>query len=558
MIGGHRTAVVALLGICVAVWCIVPAQMPAQSRPVDVIAVQGSGPISPEPPLAEGVVPGAPGAPGSRGTTAIVDPPVPVVSIRVRVPATATAGQELTYHIYVDNTTQATAHHVEVRASVPTFARVVSVSPKAEPVEEREPKDPTKKEMEYRWPLGTLEARGSKEITLTVVPDGTGEVRTTARVSYEHGQTVITHLNKPLLHLRISGPKEGTVNSTLKYVLDIVNDGSAVAENVVVTNPLEDGLKYASSTPNANGENPLRWEFPSLAPAQKQRIEYDVIPTKVGSFVLGPKIIAKGDFSDSKMVTVKVGQPKLAVTMTGPKLEVPGHPFTYTIAVKNNGDIAAANVEISNGIPQNFHPDTRAPLIEFLSATNNGRYERPDVRWRLGTLPPGESRDVQLTVRANQFGRYVNRANVRSDQTLLREAMTIIVDPNKPLTLNVERAKEVLQVGGDVLYTVRVINSGNNPLDGVALKLDANNTVQFLDPRGATNGRLDLKVPSVQFETLPSPIPPGEIREFSVLVRPSQAGEVKFLASVAATTQLPNGVKQEDTAKIVVAPPPPP
>ena len=136
--------------------------------------------------------------------------------------------------------------------------------------------------------------------------------------------------------------------------------------------------------------------------------------------------------------------------------------------------------------------------------------------------------------------------------------MTIIVDPNKHLTLNVERAKEVLQVGSDVLYTVRVINSGNNPLDGVSLKLDANNTVQFLDPRGATNGRLDLKVPSVQFETLPSPIPPGEIREFSVLVRPSQAGEVKFLASVAATTQLPNGVKQEDTAKIVVTPPSPP
>src|SRR5262249_31502322 len=102
MSGGHRIAVGALLSVCVAAWVVVPGRMAAQSRSVEVKAAQSPGPVPPEPPLAEGP-PLAPGGRGGVSEGGVVDPPTPVVAIRVRVPASGTAGQELTYHIIVEN-----------------------------------------------------------------------------------------------------------------------------------------------------------------------------------------------------------------------------------------------------------------------------------------------------------------------------------------------------------------------------------------------------------------------------------------------------------------------
>src|SRR5262245_3928373 len=96
----------------------------AGSRPVPARTAQGTAPASPEPPLADpslGSAPVSPPAPKpaidpqSLGSPCPADPPTPVVSIRVRVPAIASAGQELEYRLCVENASRAAAHHVTVR-----------------------------------------------------------------------------------------------------------------------------------------------------------------------------------------------------------------------------------------------------------------------------------------------------------------------------------------------------------------------------------------------------------------------------------------------------------
>jgi uncharacterized repeat protein (TIGR01451 family) len=517
MIRGHRTAGLALLGVCAAAWIIVPGRMAAQPRPIGVQTVQPGQPMTPEPPISEGYASGAP-----SGGSSVVDPPVPVVTVRVRVPASVTAGQELTYRILVENTSNAAAHRVRVRASQPTHASLVSVKP------EPEKKEADPKETELTWSFGTLAARGSKEITLVVKSDGSGEVQTTARVSFEHGQTVITRLNQPSLRIRKIGPTEAILDSPIKFALEIVNDGAAAAEEVEVTDTLPEGLQFSDSKPPTPGNNPLRWTFATLPSGKTERIEYTVIPKKLGELRNSARVAAKGNISETAQATVVVGQPKLSISTTGPALGVPGQSLAYTITVTNTGNVTAPNVVILDRIPQERAPQNQSPVVEFLSAARGGRYEQGAVRWPLGNLPAGASRSVQLTLRVNQFGKLRNVAEVQAEQTLPEkaEALTFIVNPNNRITLDIDKPQTPLEAGGEAVYTVRVINSANAPIDGVALTVSATENLSLVKAV-PTNGIADKD--KIQFGSLTT-IPPGQIREYAITVRALQQGEATFQA----------------------------
>ena len=376
MSGGHRIAVGALLSVCVAAWIIVPGRMAAQSRPIAVKTVQDLGSISPEPPLVEG----SPLAPGGRGVSegGVVDPPVPAVAIRVRVPASAAAGQELTYRIFVDNISKATAHRVAVRASLPTNAKIVRVTP-----------EPDQKEPELHWTFGTLEARAAKEITVVVVPDGSGEVRLLARVSFEHGQSVVTHLNQPELRFTKTGPAQARLGDNLKYQLEVTNTGSADATEVVVTDELPEGLLFLQGTPTERGNKPLLWELGTIRPGQTQRIVYEVTAEKRGVLTNSAVATARGNLRQTASHSATVGEAKLSLVKTGPAQRLVNRPAVYYITVSNSGNVPATNVVVSDGLPQG---------ITLVSASGGGQQSGNEVRWSLGTLAAGGRKTVQVAL----------------------------------------------------------------------------------------------------------------------------------------------------------------
>ena len=123
-----------------------------------------------------------------EGTYCPVDPPTPVVSIRVRAPASGSEGKEIEYRVIVENCSQADAHHVTVRDPLPANAKFVRASP-----------EPHVVGPELVWQLGTLEAGACKEITLVLATVGPGDVKNCARVQFEHGQCVVTKMAHPEL-----------------------------------------------------------------------------------------------------------------------------------------------------------------------------------------------------------------------------------------------------------------------------------------------------------------------------------------------------------------------
>ena len=110
-----------------------------------------------------------------------------------------------------------------------------------------------------------------------------------------------------------------------------------------------------------------------------------------------------------------VTTPELEITKTVDKASVKkGNTLNYTITVKNNGSTDAANVKVSDTLPEELGTNiSNSNPGEYNSKVENGR---ATITWNLGTIGAGESRTVTFTATAIETGKIENHASVTSDE----------------------------------------------------------------------------------------------------------------------------------------------
>jgi uncharacterized repeat protein (TIGR01451 family) len=474
-----------------------------------------------EPPLA-----GAP-APGSD----VNEPPTPVVSIQVRVPAVGAAGQELEYRLIVENRSRAAAHHVLVRDKVPDNATFVKATP--------EPKD---REPELRWDLGTMAAGARKEIILVVKPTGAGDVENTARVMFEHGQRVKTTLAKPQLRLRETGPAQAAVGELLKFQLEVTNVGSVEAADVLLTDTLPDGLAFSDSQPTTPGNNPLTWKLGAIAPGQTRRVTYQAIAEKAGSWSTQARATAQAGAAPADAAsTVAVGEAKLSVLKTGPARRIVNRPATYQITVSNPGTIALTGVRVLDKIPAD---------ITFVSATSGGQRVADQVQWDLGTIPAGGRKVVQMVVRSGKAGELTNVAEVRADHDQqARDSVLTTFENPKTLALEVEKNVDPVEQGREAVYTIRALNPTSRPATNLVLTITVPEELRIVDARGPTQS--ETKQQKVIFAAVPV-LGAGQETAYTLRVQATNPGAARIKAELTSDS-LPQGttITQEENVTIL-------
>ena len=301
----------------------------------------------------------------------------------------------------MDNVSQAAAHHVLLRVPLPAGTRFTKANP-----------EPSAREPELQWSLGSLQPGARREVTLVLVPTGDGEIRCCARIQFEHGQCVRMRLAKSDLRVRLDGPAQAVRYDHLTYRVEITNAGAVPADDVVLADTLPEGLEYSNSTPSTSGDNPLTWKLGTVGPGQTKRVEYVVIAKGAGALTSKAVATAAGGQRQEASSTVTVGEAKLSATKTGPKRRLINRPAAYQITVRNDGTTPITGLQVLDEIPSD---------LAFVSATDGGRLEVNRVRWLLGTLAPGTSRAVQLVVQARKAGEFINRAAVSADRGLQRD-----------------------------------------------------------------------------------------------------------------------------------------
>lgn len=439
-------------------------------------------PPSPTPLPPEQGEQGAPFVPGMPFPAAEpMEPPVPMVRLRVRAPARIEPDKEIEYRLTVENVSSADAHHVLVRDRLPQGVdKHVRAEP--EPTKQTTAKD---KPTDLLWELGTLKAGQRKEIVLAIKPKGTEDVQNRAYVQYEHGQKVTTHIAKPGVRVKITAPAQAILYESISLRIEVANTETVPLRNVVLTQELPADLEFVKGQPEPNGDKALTWKLGDLAPQQTRRIDCELISKKQGKLSTKAKVTADGGASATDTAAVLVGAPKLQISISGPQRRLVKRPLPYHITVRNLGTMPVTNVQVSDELPR----AQSGPSVEFVSASPGGRLERGFVHWSLGSLSPGEQRSLFVVVRAPMPAWCWNDATVRADNNRLEKARSepTRIDSASTPVVEIDKERDSLEVGQKTRYTIRLFNPGKNFL-GPSLLVTVPNEMSILSQLGPTSG----------------------------------------------------------------------
>jgi uncharacterized repeat protein (TIGR01451 family) len=432
------------------------------------------------------------------------------------------AGQELEYRIGVENCSSAPAHHVLVRNPLPANARFVRADP-----------PPQSTQPELAWQLGTLPSGAKREIVLVLSPSGTGEVNNCARVQFEHGECVTTKVLKPSVSLQKSGPTEAVLNDSLAYKLTVTNTGSAAATDVLLTDTLPPGLEY-----DGGKRKSLTWEVGTLAPDQSQTVEYQVVAKAPGRLANKAVVTAAGGLREEVASSVTIGEPKLGLSKIGPKQRYLNTPATYQITVSNPGTAPLTGVAITDPVPAQ---------TAFVSASQGGQFLDSHVQWLIGNLAPGESRTVEVVLRALSVGRICNRTTATADRGLVKQTEVCTDFVGMPaLSLEVGDTVDPVEVGGTTSYNIAVRNPGTNPATKVQVVATVPEQMAVTHAAGAADHRQDGRKIVYDALTLPAR---GEAR-YRIDVKALKAGDVRFKVELTADQLTAGPVLQEESTTI--------
>ncbi len=466
----HTTGLALGILACWLAWPAAHADVRAQAKQAPVRTTQGQ-PAAPEPPVASPSVEPMPvespdavapapqvfvGPPPALVVpTCPEDPPVPVVAIRVRVAACSAPLQEIEYHICVQNTSAAPAHHVLVRNPLPANARFVRASP-----------EPHSTKPELQWRLGTVAPGACRDLTLVLAPTDECDVKNCARVQFEHGQCVTTRIarsvplpvvpgaelppgavpgappaSKPWeapapgakeepvppkgatkLTLNVDGPKQQYANLTAKYQLTVHNTGTAAATRVLVTNPIPMGMTLVSASAGSRlHAGQVAWFLGDLKAGEVRTVQ--IVLRAKGPGKLCNRATALGDGglkAEAELCTRFEGVSAVGVEVTDSRDPLPvGQETTYTVVVVNQGSAPVTNVQVKAVIPPGLTlvgatgPSDPPPKDRLPEATAEGQ---PLPFAPLKTLAPGKEARYQLTVRALRAGDLRFRVEITADQ----------------------------------------------------------------------------------------------------------------------------------------------
>ncbi|HUY31892.1 MAG TPA: hypothetical protein VMV69_03865 [Pirellulales bacterium] len=277
--------------------------------------------------------------------------------------------------------------------------------------------------------------------------------------------------------------------------------------------------------------------FPARPPSKKQRASQRVptpardadrrSPRKANPFDEPTPAAAAGDEGTGKpggRHLEGAQTPTLSLEKSGPDEIQVGKPATFSIHVRNTGNVPAQGVEIRDEVPQGTRLLSTRPQA---SPAKQGQ-----VVWSLGTIKPGDEAKVELDVLPLTEGEIGSVATVHfAAEASLRTRCT-----RPQLALEVHAPREVL-LGEKVTLSIRISNPGTGAATGVVLA----ETIpeQLAHPAG----------PELEYEI--GDLAPDESREIELTMTTTRAGAVLNQLKAKGDGQL---LAEGEAAFDVVAP----
>jgi uncharacterized repeat protein (TIGR01451 family) len=252
----------------------------------------------------------------------------------------------------------------------------------------------------------------------------------------------------PMVSLRWTKNDQVNVGQECSCGLLVKNTGTLAAKDIVVEAYFPRTVRLIDADPFPNdSKDHLVWIFDHLAPGEEKTIEITMIPGRRGELPTSATV----RFTGVASAVLTVEEPQLSVAIGGVSEVMVGDSLTEIITVSNPGTGIAHDVVVHARLSEELdHPRGKS------------------VEMGIGSLGPGETRELRLPLSATAGGDALIQVEARGASNLMHRAeCSIRVAAPK---LSVEVAGPGLRyVGRHAQYILTVTNDGVATTDNVRL-----------------------------------------------------------------------------------------
>ncbi|WP_131282112.1 DUF11 domain-containing protein [Blastopirellula marina] len=318
------------------------------------------------------------------------------------------------------------------------------------------------------------------------------------------GDAKLEGLQQPSISLEKRAPVEIQVGKPATFSLVVKNVGQTIAHDVVIRDSVPAGTALVSTTPTAESgvDGQLLWKIGQIAPGEEKRLTMELMPQTEGD--VGS--VATVSFAAHATVRSRVTKPELTIEQTAAPTVLIGDNLMLAITVSNPGTGPATGVVLEEIVPANFiHP------------------AGGELEFEIGTLKPGETRSLELTLKADKAGRTQNVLGIRGDGNLQTqtELNIEVIAPQLELTMV---GPKLRYLDRPAKYQVSVSNPGTAPAQGIDLITYLPKGMKFVDANNA--GQYDSNQHAIFWNL--EELPPSQSGTVELTALPIEAGDQKI------------------------------
>ena len=465
--------------------------------------------------------------PAASGGNVLLARQSPNLRVETIGPRRISVGKEASYEVTVHNSGEVAAEELLVTVDLPTWAEVRS----SEAGQGRAEMVAVAAGRQLLWKVGRLDAQGRQRLLIRLVPRESKPFDLAVRWDFRQTATQASiEVQEPKLAVTVEGPREVLFGKKEVYRVKVANSGTGDAENVLLKLwPVGAGAAAAASQALGN-----------LAPGEQRLIEAELTARQVGNLTMKVEALCDGNIRAEAAEPVAVLRAGLEVQADGAQHQFVGTTGAYRVRVANPGTAPARGVMLQATLPAD---------VKCVAATLDGQIEPNGlVRWKLGDLPPGANKIVELKCLLGRAGDLRLEIAAAADDDLRAVAAAVTqVEATADLVMEVVDPQGPVAVGADAAYELRIRNRGSLGAEGVEVAAFFS---QGIEPVLVEGGPHRISVGQVTFSPIPS-LPAGKEVRLRIVARAQTAGTHIFRAEVHCR---PLGVRlaNEETTRFYV------
>lgn len=333
------------------------------------------------------------------------------------------------------------------------------------------------------WNAGSLLSNGTKTLTITATALQTGNYLNTATVTGNEIDPNLTNNTSSvsttpnviadLAVVKTVNNSTPLVGSQVTFTVTVTNNGPSNSQDVEVSDILQNGYTYVSSTTTLGFYNSTTglWDIGNLANGNVASLEIVVTVNNAGPYsntaTVNQAITDPNPGNNTSTVaTNPVSSSDLIVTKTvDNQTPLMGQNVTFTIELTNAGPSNASGIVVAEALPSGY---------TYVShVATSGSYNL--AQWTLSSLANGASQTLTIVALVNPTGNYSNTATAfgnEIDPNISNNSSTSSTSPIPNADLAILKTVDLATPNVGNVITFTIVATNNGPINATGVKVN--------------------------------------------------------------------------------------